>query len=54
MALAEWPTAKGPADYVLFVGLRPIAIVVAKRANKNVKGSIRQSKRYSRGFSYTS
>ncbi len=36
-AIAEWPTGKdetgkqGFADYVLFVGLKPIAVVEAKR-----------------------
>jgi len=50
MAIAEWPTASGPADYVLFIGLMPIAVVEAKRKSKNVSGSILQSKRYSRDF----
>jgi type I restriction enzyme R subunit len=50
LAIAEWPTATGPADYVLFIGLMPIAIVEAKRKNKNVKSAIEQAKRYSKGF----
>lgn len=50
LAVAEWPTASGPADYVLFIGLMPIAIVEAKRKNKNVKASIEQAKRYSEGI----
>ena len=50
LAIAEWPTASGPADYVLFVGLTPIAAVEAKRKNKDVSASIQQAKRYSRGF----
>jgi len=54
MAIAEWPTANGPADYVLFVGLMPIAVVEAKRKRKDVAGSIEQSKRYSRGFNVES
>lgn len=49
-AIAEWPTATGPADYVLFVGLTPIAAVEAKRQNINVSASLQQAKRYSRGF----
>ncbi|MBW3164590.1 type I restriction-modification system endonuclease [Ferrimonas balearica] len=49
-AIAEWPTANGPADYVLFVGLTPIAAVEAKRENINVSGKIKQAERYSRGF----
>ncbi len=51
LAIAEWPTKKGPADYVLFVGLRAIGIVEAKRKSKDIPGSIQQAKRYSRGFS---
>ncbi|WP_201787923.1 type I restriction-modification system endonuclease [Syntrophotalea acetylenica] len=50
LAIAEWPTLTGPADYVLFVGLTPMAAVEAKRKNINVSGSLQQAKRYSRGF----
>ena len=50
MAIAEWPTQSGPADYVLFVGLRPVAVVEAKRMRKDAAGAIEQAKRYSRGF----
>ncbi len=53
LAIAEWPTKSGPADYVLFVGLMPVGIVEAKRKNKDVSGSLEQSKRYSRGYSVT-
>ena len=49
-AIAEWPTDSGPADYVLFVGLTPMASVEAKRKNKDVSGCLQQAKRYSRGF----
>ena len=31
MAIAEWPTASGPADYALFVGLPCLGTVEAKR-----------------------
>lgn len=51
IAIAEWPTKNGPADYVLFIGLQPVAVVEAKRKAKDVAASIEQSKRYSRGFS---
>lgn len=47
-AIAEWPTQSGPADYVLFVGLIPIAAVEAKRENINVAGALVQASRYSR------
>ncbi|RUR30177.1 type I restriction-modification system endonuclease [Vreelandella andesensis] len=59
-AIAEWPTnhnggssqkkEKGRADYVLFAGLTPIAVVEAKKENTNVAGKIRQAERYSKGF----
>ncbi|MGZ0172962.1 MAG: type I restriction endonuclease [Planctomycetales bacterium] len=51
LAIAEWPTAKGPADYILFVGLMPVAVVEAKRKRKDAAGAIEQSRRYSRDFS---
>jgi type I restriction enzyme R subunit len=51
LAIAEWPTASGPADYVLFVGLTPIAAVEAKRKNIDVSAALQQAKRYSRDFS---
>lgn len=50
LAIAEWPTDAGPADYVLFSGLTAIGIVEAKRKTKDVAGSIEQSKRYSRNL----
>ncbi len=50
MAIAEWPTANGPADYMLFSGLTPLAAVEAKRKNTDVSGALQQAKRYSRGF----
>ncbi len=53
-AIAEWPTnakgEKGRADYVLFAGLTPIAVVEAKKENTNVAGKIRQAERYSKGL----
>ena len=54
IAIAEWPTEykgkKGRADYVLFSGLTPIAVVEAKKENTNVAGKITQAERYSKGF----
>jgi len=49
-AIAEWPTESGPADYVLFIGLTPVAAVEAKRKNIDVSGALQQAKRYSRNF----
>jgi type I restriction enzyme R subunit len=50
LAIAEWPTSSGPADYVLFVGLTPYAAVEAKRANTDVAGKLPQAERYCRDF----
>jgi type I restriction enzyme R subunit len=50
LAIAEWPTHSGPADYALFVGLTPVAVVEAKRHNLDVSAALQQAKRYSRGF----
>lgn len=50
LAIAEWPTASGPADYVLFIGLTAVGVIEAKRKNVDVSGALQQAKRYSRGF----
>ena len=50
LAIAEWPTTSGPADYVLFIGFVPVAVVEAKRKNIDVSAALVQAKRYSRGF----
>jgi type I restriction enzyme R subunit len=39
MALAEWPTESGPADYALFVGLTCVGVIEAKRKRKNVSAA---------------
>ncbi len=39
LAIAEWPTNEGPADYALFAGLDCVGIVEAKRKSKTVKAS---------------
>jgi len=51
-AIAEWPTrvAGANADYVLFSGLVPVAIVEAKRKRINVADRIMQAERYARDF----
>lgn len=52
-AIAEWPTEsqgkKGRADYLLFAGLVPTAVVEAKKENANVARKIDQAERYSKG-----
>ena len=50
LAIAEWPTASGPADYALFVGLTCVGMVEAKRRRKNVAAAIDQAGRYAQGF----
>ena len=54
-AIAEWPTSspKACADYVLFVGLKPIAIVEAKRKRINIADRIPQAERYAREYKLT-
>ena len=54
LAIAEWPTDDGPADYVLFVGLTPLAVVEAKRESKDVPGDLGQARRYSQGYAVKS
>ncbi|HRW66045.1 MAG TPA: type I restriction-modification system endonuclease [Candidatus Competibacter sp.] len=48
MAIAEWPTSSGPADYALFHGLQCLGTVEAKRERKNVSAAIDQAERYAR------
>lgn len=49
-AVAEWPTADGAADYVLFLGLRTVAVIEAKRGLTSALDAIKQAERYSRGY----
>jgi type I restriction enzyme R subunit len=51
MAIAEWPTASGPADYALFVGTKLVGVVEVKRRRKNVSAAVDQAERYSTGVS---
>lgn len=57
LAIAEYPTLldgkKGEADYVLFAGLVPVAVVEAKKHNKMVSSFISQAERYSQGFQFS-
>ena len=50
MAIAEWHTANGIADYALFVGTSCIGFIEAKRRRKNVSAAIDQAERYAKGF----
>lgn len=52
-AIAEWPTVDGGwADYILFVGLQPVAVVEAKKKNSDVSGKLNQAENYSLNFDY--
>jgi type I restriction enzyme, R subunit len=50
MAIAEWSTANGIADYALFIGTSCVGFVEAKRKRKNVSAAIDQAERYAMGF----
>lgn len=54
LAIAEWPTKSGPADYALFAGEECVGIVEAKRYQKNVSAAIDQAERYSKGLDWES
>ncbi len=53
-AIAEWPTTAGPADYVLFIGLMPVAVVEAKKKHTDVAGKVPQAERYAVAFTVES
>lgn len=52
LAIAEWPTSSGPADYALFVGETLFATVEAKRRNKNCQTALEQAQRYARDVAH--
>lgn len=52
LAIAEWPTASGPADYVLFVGLEAVGVVEAKKKSRDVGSALVQAKRYGEGLRF--
>jgi len=60
LAIAEWPcynphTKKNTrADYVLFIGLRPVAVVEAKKFGNDVADDLRQAEEYSRDINLDS
>ena len=51
LAISEYPTNDGIADYALFIGLRCVAMIEAKRRRKNVMDAIAQAERYAKGYS---
>ncbi|WP_347489811.1 type I restriction-modification system endonuclease [Desulfoscipio sp. XC116] len=48
LAIAEWPTEAGPADYALFAGLEIIGLVEAKKKSKDVVADMEQVKNYAK------
>lgn len=52
-AIAEWQIDKERADYVLFIGLMPVAVVEAKRQDTDVAGRLSQAERYAQDFDLT-
>ncbi len=50
LAIAEWPTESGPADYALFIGTTCVGVIEAKRKRKNVSAAIDQVARYAQCF----
>lgn len=52
-ALAEFPTANGPADYALVVDGQVLGIVEAKKVTLGPQGVLTQAERYARGVGDT-
>lgn len=50
LAVEEYPTTTGPADYILFVDNQGVVAVEGKRLRIGPQNVLEQSKRYARGF----
>ena len=48
LAIAEWPSEGGRADYVLFIGLTCVGVIEAKRESVDVPSTLLQAERYAR------
>ncbi|GGF07529.1 type I restriction-modification system deoxyribonuclease [Stappia taiwanensis] len=46
LAIAEWPTDGGRADYALFIGETCVGVIEAKRETADVPGVLAQAQRY--------
>lgn len=51
VAVEEFPTANGPADYALFVKGKLLGIIEAKKVSVSPQNVLEQAKRYSKGIS---
>ncbi|RIV26137.1 type I restriction-modification system endonuclease [Alicyclobacillaceae bacterium I2511] len=59
IANAEWPTKlpsgkTGRADYVLYVGMKMVGIIEAKKKTKDVLSDLEQAKSYAKGIEHLS
>lgn len=50
VAVEEYPTANGPADYLLIYGGQPLAVVEAKKEKIGPQNVLEQAQRYARGL----
>ena len=50
VAVREYPTAEGPADYLLFVNGTALGAVEAKKVGLSPQNVLSQARRYSRGY----
>ena len=50
MAIAAVPTSAGPADYILYCGLRAAAVVEAKRSNTDLRAALDEAARYAKAY----
>jgi type I restriction enzyme R subunit len=48
LAIAEWPSDGGRADYALFIGLTCVGVIEAKRESVDVPSTLQQAERYAR------
>lgn len=46
VAVREWPFTCGPADYLLFVGRKPVGVIEAKPTGTTLSGVAEQSSKY--------
>lgn len=54
VALTEYPTANGPADYLLAIDGNPVGVIEAKKLTIGPAGVLTQAERYARGLGDTS
>jgi type I restriction enzyme R subunit len=50
MAIAAVPTSAGPADYILYCGLRAAAVIEAKRSNTDLRAALDEAARYGKAY----